>query len=245
MSNAHQNDKDIKELQRLAQSAPLAPRKRRERLSRAAQFAAIDLLSRWSAAGLALIAGVGVYLSITVGRDYPTRAAAWALMLLAALWVCRRLQSQYRSGAAFASRPFRWRASFTSCLCVLGVAFASAPILLTPAGAEPSMAVQTTALSLMGAFGAAIFFAAHLNSAAALAAPGALFPLLAAWRAGDPTAAVIVFLAAAAGAGAIVAVQTVIATKLKTRHPRTRALRSEFDETHDRGDIYGEGRQTA
>ncbi len=245
VSNAHRNDKDIKELQRLAQTAPISPRKRRERPSRAARFAAIDLLSRWSAAGLASVAGVGVYLSITVGRAYPGRAAAWALMLLAALWICRRLQTQYRSGAAFAARPFRWRASFTSCLCVLGVAFASAPILLAPAGAEPALAVQATALVLVGSFGAAIFFAAHLNSAAAMAVPGVVFPLLAAWRGENATAALLVLLASAAGLGAVFAVQSAIANKLKAKHPRTHIQRVEFDVDQPAADHSAPDQQTA
>ncbi len=227
MADASANGKTIKELQQLAQEAPARARPRRKKPSRAALLEAIDLLSRWSAAGLAVIAGIGVYLSITVGRAYPARAAAWALMLLAALYVCRRLQLQFRAGAEIAAHPFRWRASFASCLCVLGVAFASAPILLTPVDAAPMLAAQAAALTLGGAFCAAIFFSAHLNSAVAICLPGAVFPLLAAWRSGDAGAAAYASFAAATGAALILVVRYAVANRLSLRHPRTTLLRGE------------------
>lgn len=245
MSDATANNKSIKELQRLATEAPLARPHKRKAPSRAAQLEAIDLLSRWGAAGLALIAGIGIYLSVTVGREFPTRAAAWALMLLTALWVCRRLQAQFRAGAALSARPFRWRASFVSCLSVLGVAFASAPILLTPSGAANILAVQTTVLTLIGAFGAAIFFSAYHNSAAAIAIPGALFPLLAAWRNGDGVAAIFSGLAIIAGFAVILTVRRAVSTKLGQRHPRSTLLRSEALPHSQNSTIAQEARQTA
>lgn len=229
MTDAVAGGKTIKDLQRLAQEAPAQVQSRRKTPSRAALLEAVDLLSRWSAAGLAVIAGIGVYLSITVGRTYPARAAAWALMLLAALYVCRRLQMQFRSGAEIAAHPFRWRASFASCLCVLGVAFASAPILLTPLGAAPILAAQASALTIMGAFCAAIFFSAHLNSAAAVAIPGAAFPLLAAWRSSDASAALYAALAAAMGAALVLVIRYAIARRLAVRHPRTPLIRAGVD----------------
>ncbi len=227
MADTAANGKTIKELQQLAQAAPAHARSRKKQPSRAAMLEAIDLLSRWSGAGLAVIAGIGVYLSITVGRAYPARAAAWALMLLAALYVCRRLQLKFRAGAEIAAHPFRWRASFASCLCVLGVAFASAPILLTPVDAAPILAAQAAALTLGGAFCAAIFFSAHLNSAAAVCLPGAAFPLLAAWRSGDAAAALYASFAAATGVALILVVRYAVANRLALRHPRTTLLRSD------------------
>ena len=226
MTDAVAGGKTIKDLQRLAQEAPAHVRPRRKPPSRAALLEAIDLLSRWSAAGLAVIAGIGVYLSVTVGRAYPARAAAWALMLLGALFVCRRLQLQFRSGAEIAAHPFRWRASFASCLSVLGVAFASAPILLTPLDAAPILAAQASALTLMGAFCAAIFFSAHLNSAAAVAVPGAAFPLLAAWRSGDASAALYAGLAAMTGVALLLVIRYAIARRLASRHPRAPLIRA-------------------
>ncbi len=245
MADAAANGKTIKELQQLAQEAPARARPRRKRASRAALLEAIDLLSRWSAAGLAVIAGIGVYLSITVGRVYPGRAAAWALMLLAALYVCRRLQLQFRAGAEISAHPFRWRASFASCLCVLGVVFASAPILLTPIDAAPILAAQAAALTLGGAFCAAIFFSAHLNSAAAVCLPGAAFPLLAAWRDGDAGAAVYAALAAATGVALILVVRYAVANRLSARHPRTTLLRSDTPRPERRHPAHVGNRQTA
>ncbi len=227
MADTAANDKSIKELQRLAQEAPRRAQPRRKLPSRAALLESIDLLSRWSAAGLAVIAGAGIYLSITVGREYPARAAAWALMLLGALYVCRRLQLKFRAGAEISAHPFRWRASFASCLCVLGVAFASAPILLTPVDAAPILAAQAAALSLGGAFIAALFFSAHFNSAAAICVPGAIFPLLAAWRSGDGAAAIYASLAAATGIGLILVARYAVANRAALRHPRTTLLRAD------------------
>ena len=227
MAEPAANEKSIKELQRLAQEAPVRARPRRKKPSRAALLESIDLLSRWSAAGLAVIAGAGIYLSITIGREYPARAAAWALMLFGALYVCRRLQLKFRAGAEISAHPFRWRASFAACLCVLGVAFASAPILLTPADAAPIAAAQAGALSLGGAFVAAIFFSAHFNSAAAICVPAAIFPLLAAWRSGDGAAAVYALLAAAAGFGLVLVARYAVAKRTALRHPRTSLLRAD------------------
>ena len=229
MPNTLARDKDIKELQRLAQTTPMTVRRRKKAPSRAAQLESIDILSRWSAAGLALIAGIGIFLSVTVGRVFPLRAAAWALMLLAALWVCRNMQSHFRAGDELAARPFRWRASFTACLCVLGVAFASAPILLTPISASNSLAVQTTVLTLVGAFGAAIFFATHLKSAATMAIPGVIFTLFAAMRNGDTTSALFTVFAATLGILGIFAFWHVLTTRISRHHPRTTFLRTGFE----------------
>lgn len=230
MADVVAGNKDIKELQRLARQARAEAPRRRKRLSRAAHLAAIDLLSRWSAAGLALFAGIGVFLSITLGRHYPARAAAWALMLLAALYVCRRLQSKFRSGAELAAHPFRWRASFTACLCVVGVAFASAPILLAPYGAPAGLAAQTAALTLIGAFGAALFFCAHGAGALAAAAPGVAFCALAAWRNADASSALFIALASVAGAGVLLAANRLVTGRLAAQHPRTTLLRSEVEQ---------------
>lgn len=229
----------------MAQGAPGLSAPRQRPPSRAALLEAVDLLSRWSAAGLAIIAGVGVYLSITVGRVYPARAAAWALMLLAALYVCRRLQLHFRAGDEISAHPFRWRASYTSCLCVLGVAFASAPILLAPIDAPASLAAQSAAFTLGGAFIAAIFFSAHLNSAFAVCAPAALFPLLAAWRNGDASAALYAAFAAATGCALIGVVRYAVSKRLAARHPRTTLLRSESRRVGNVRRAYSNARQSA
>ncbi|MCK5750843.1 MAG: hypothetical protein KAH44_31790 [Oricola sp.] len=185
MASASLQGKTVRELQELAVQAPAPRRRRKPRLSRAARLHLIDILSRWSGLGLALVAGVSVYMAVVAGRAYPARAAAWALMMLAALWTARRLRAEFRDGSRLSSRPFRWRASFTASLSVLGVVLASAPILLAPAGAAPVFGVQILALAVTASFAAALLAAAHLPSAAALAIPGAIFAVLAALRAGD------------------------------------------------------------
>jgi len=219
--------KDVRELQRLAEESSLSfkPAAPRKAASRAALLEMIDILSRWSAAGLASIAGIAVYLAIIAGRSFPARAAAWTALILCALWVCRRMRSQFRAGAAITARPFRWRASYTSCLSILGVIFASAPILLTPAGAPAAISLQITALVMLGAFGAALSHAAHPTSAAAFAAPGAVLPILAAVR--DGNFVLIAALAAISAAGLIVvfAFSRTIARNAGLRNPRTRFVR--------------------
>lgn len=215
--------KTVRELQELALDAPIAPTPvKRKALSRAAMLDLIDMLSRWSAPSLAILMGAGVYLAVTAGQAYPGRAAAWAAMLLCALWVCRQTQSRFRQGSKSSARPFRWRASYTACLSVLGVAFASAPILLTPLGAPHPVFLQVAGLTLFAGSCAAILNAAHLASAAALAAPSAILVFLACLRSGD---AALTAGAAAAGilcVSAVFAVSRNVSGKAAQRHPRSR-----------------------
>ena len=226
MANTALHHKDVRELQRLAQTAPVSRQTtRRKPPSRAAMLELIDILSRWGATGLALLAGLGVYLAITAGRDFPARAACWSLLMIAALWACRTLRSRFRSGRLNAGRPFHWRASYTSCLSVLGVIFASAPILLTPAAASATLYMQVAAITLIGGFAAAMAHTAHLPAAAALGAPTAILPFLSALRAGD-TALVTAFIAVSAmGLVVMYALGRIIAADAVRRNPRTTHLR--------------------
>ncbi len=229
MSSLSLHKKNVRELQELAREAPVAPnRDRRKALSRAAGLHLIDMLSRQSATGLALIAGVSIYLAITAGRQYPARAAAWAAMILCALWVCRRLRSQFRSGNAITSRPFRWRASYTSCLSVLGVILASGPILLAPAGAPQPMILQIAVLTLLAASGAAMLHTAHFTSAAAFAAPGAIFAILTGLRSGDAGLSAAGLAAALICVTGVYAVSRVIQAKAARQHPRTTFVRRDI-----------------
>lgn len=222
--------KDVRELQRLAQEAPLQKRRARKRPpSRAAMLALIDILSRWSATGLALIAGLSIYLAVTVGRAYPARAATWALLMLAALWICRRLRNQFRSGGPIAARPFHWRASYTSCISVLGVIFASAPILLIPADAPGVLFLQVAAIALLGAFSAAMIHSAHLAAAAAFAAPAAILPCLSALRAGDMAMLIALAAISAMGFAVTYGLNRTIAADAARRNPRTTFLRREIE----------------
>ncbi|VAV96666.1 hypothetical protein MNBD_ALPHA05-825 [hydrothermal vent metagenome] len=222
--------KDARALQRLAEETsrsfkPARPKTR----SRAALLEMIDLLSRWSAAGLALIAGIAVYMAIIAGRGFPARALAWTALLLCAVWVCRRMRAQFRAGAAIAARPFRWRASYTSCLSVLGVIFASAPILLTPQDAPGLISLQVVVLVMVGGFGAALFHAAHPTSAAAFAVPGALLPILAAIRGGDMLLTSALAATSVAGLFVVFTLSRTIARNASRRNPRTRFVRREIE----------------
>jgi len=226
--------KTVKELQALAQDAARAPLPNRAKaLSRAARLELIDMLSRWSAPGLAIVAGAGVYLAVTAGAPYPGRALAWTLMLLCALWACRRTQSRFRAGGKSAARPFRWRASYTACLSVLGVAFASAPILLTPAGAPHHVFLQAAGLTLFAGSFAAMLNAAHLASAAAIAGPSALLVFLACLRNGDAALALGAGAAGVLCVCAVIAVSRNIAGKAAARHPRTSFLRRDIRDWRD------------
>lgn len=230
MTDAAPQGKTIHELQELAtQSSTQLSRRRKPGLSRAARLDLIDILSRWASFSLALIAGAGVYLAILAGRTYPARGAAWALMLIAALYACRRFQGQFRAGLALAARPFRWRASYTACLSVLGVVFASAPILLAPAAAPAALTAQIAAVMLIAAIAAGLGHAAHGASAFALTAPGAIFAMLAGLRAADSgmiiaAAATSVF----AFSGLFLATRALEISAAR-RHPRTTLLRRDVE----------------
>ncbi len=230
MAHAMMEVQDARALQRLAEESSYALKPARPKTrSRAALLEMIDLLSRWSAAGLALIAGISVYLAIIAGRGFPARAAAWTALLICAVWVCRRMRAQFRSGAAIAARPFRWRASYTSCLSVLGVVFASAPILLTPQDTPGLISLQVLVLVMFGGFGAALFHAAHPTSAAALAVPGALLPILAAIRGGDMILTSALAATSVAGLLVVFALSRTIARNAGRRNPRTRFVRREIE----------------
>lgn len=230
MNSASLQGKTVRELQELAQRPPAAPkRQRRPDLSRAGRLHLIDILSRWSGFSLALVAGVAVYLAVTAGRAFPARAAVWALMALAVLWACRRLRSEFRSGARLSSRPFRWRASFTASLSVLGVILASAPILLTPVTAPSAMAAQVMALSLIAGFAAALLLAAHLPSAAALAAPAAIFAVLASLRAGDPGLLAASVATSLLGLTGLYLACRYLEKAAARRYPRTTLVRREIE----------------
>lgn len=231
MTTASLHEKNVRELQELALQTPLRPRNRREALlSRGARLHLIDVLSRWSAPGLALIAGASVYLAIVAGRAYPARAFAWGAMLLAALWVCRRLRSEFRAGAGLSAHPFRWRASYTSSVCVLGVAFACAPILLAPAGAPPALALQIIALMLLASFTSALLHSAHFYTAAAFAAPGAVFAVLAGARAGEPMLILGGLATALLGFAGLWIANRYLEKSANRRYPRTTLLRREVEQ---------------
>ena len=221
-------NKSVRELQAIAQRAPIRRRERRRSApSRAARLQLIDILSRRSIFGLALLGGSSIYMAIVAGRLFPSRAAAWTAMAFAALYVCRRLQSQYRSGNAITSRPFRWRASFTACLSVLGVIFGAAPILLTPTTAPTALALQIAAVTYICGVGASFLFIAHMPTALSVFMPVAIFAALVAMRAGELTVAAGVGVTGAFLFSAVyIANSSAVAAACKQR-PRTAWQRRE------------------
>ncbi|HXI87041.1 MAG TPA: hypothetical protein VNH64_06250, partial [Parvularculaceae bacterium] len=194
MSQSSNPRPTVHELQRLAREAGRARRRRRPRLSRAARLNLIDAMSRWATSGLALIAGSSIFIAVSASALYPLRAAVWGVMVLAALYLARRLTKDFRAGGRSSARPFRWRANYTATLSVLSAAFGAGALILFPADAPADLGYQSLALMLAAAFGAAFLHAAHGRAALALATPSSAFILLAALR-----------FSAASGAGAALA----------------------------------------
>ena len=230
MAAGELEQQSVHDLQRLAAAGARPRRTKRRGVSRAARLHLVDRLSRWSAIGLASLAGISVYLGVTIGREFPVRATAWCALLLAALWACRTMRARYRSGEAIAARPFRWRANYTSALSVLGVAYGAAPVLLIPASAPPLMAVEIIGFTLLGALIAGGAHSAHRASAIAIASPALLFGFAALARSavtGLPAAGVIAV--AVFVAGFIGAATTMLLNDARRRFPRTGFVRSEVE----------------
>ena len=228
MASASLQGKTVRELQELARQTPQPRKRRKPGLSRAAHLHLIDILSRWSGLGLALVAGVSIYMAVVAGRAFPVRAAAWAAMMLGSLWIARRLRSDFRNASSpLSSHPFRWRASFTASLSVLGVVLASAPILLSPADAASVFGVQILALSVTGCFAAALLAAAHLSSAAAFAAPGAIFAVLTGIRAGDSGLIIASLATSVLGLTGLYLAHRYLEKSAARAYPRTQLVRRE------------------
>jgi len=224
--------KSVQELQQLAHEAAARRYKSRSAqrgLSRAARLHLIDLLSRLGGSGLALVAGISIFLAVTAGQNYPARAVVWAVMVLSALYVCRRFRQEFRSGEHIASHPFRWRANYTAALSVLGAAFGAGAFVLLPAGIGQADALQALALILATAIGASALHAAHPKSAIAIGLPAGLFAIIGVARAQGfsiPFFASI-GIGAAAVIGLIYTSRNIVAMAA-TRFPRTTFLRREL-----------------
>ena len=233
----------IRDLQDRAKSAAMgaasARQRRRSRLSRSARLHLIDVLSRWGGSGLALIAGITIFIAVFSGRTYPLRAGVWVLIVLGALYCCRRLRHDYRAGKKIASRPFRWRANYTSSLCVLSAAFGAGAFLTTPSGTAGGALLQTAALILAGSVGAAALHIAHGRSVAAIIAPAALFLITAIWL--SVGAQMAIFGAGAmtlAASAALFLASRQLQQSTAVRFPRTGLLRRDTA----RGDVLNPGR---
>lgn len=224
------NARNVKELQSIAQATQFeAPARPRSRLSRAAQLHLIDELSRWSATGLAVIAGAAIFISVAVARGFALRSVIWMCLVFATLWFCRSRRKEFRRGARISSHPFRWRADYTSALAVLSAAFGSGGLLL--AAAAPSLAAtEIIALSTAALLAAGVAHAAHAKAVVAVVLPGLAFLFAGALRStGDGALLTIIFIAAAAMLGLAAALSARLARDAARRFPRTH---------YDRRDIF-------
>lgn len=221
----------VHDLQAMAAEAARPPRARRMGPSRAARLHLVDLLSRSALAGLAVIAGVGIFVAVTAGRIEPVRVSIWATTLLASIFVARGLASAFRSGASHATRPFLWRAQYTAALAVVGAAFGSGAVIVINESSSRQLALETlTALSL-GGLAASLAHAAYWRSAAALWTPVSAFVFLGAWRLDGLVLAFFGAAAmAAAGAAALVIASRIFRTNAIRRFPRTTFVRRALDE---------------
>jgi FtsH-binding integral membrane protein len=195
-------------------------------MSRAARLQLIDILSRWASSGLAVVAGAVIFIAVNVGRAYPFHAAIWAAIVFAALYLCRRLQREFRAGAKSASRPFRWRSNYTAALSVLGAAFGSGAVIAVPDGAPPELGFQSLALLMGATLAASVLHAAHGRSAAAIFAPAGVFILLGAIRdVGPVTAFIWAGAVATTGAAALLLFHRFLRERAIRRFPRTGFVR--------------------
>lgn len=221
---------DVRELQAMAEAAARAPRRRRHGLSRAARLELIDVLSRWASSGLALVAGVAIFVAVSAGQAYPARAAGWALLVLGALYLCRRLQREFRAGEKCSAFPFRWRANYTAALSVLGAAFGAGAVIAVPAAAPHALQFQTLAILLLAGLGASVLHAAHGRSAAAIAAPVLAFAFLGVARmSGLGDAVVWVGAAALTGGAALYFFHRFLRQRARRHFPRTGLNRRALD----------------
>lgn len=221
----------VHDLQAMAAKAARPRRTRRARLSRGARLHLVDLLSRSALTGLAIVAGVGIFVAVTAGREEPVRAALWLLTLLASLFVARSLASSFRSGAANAARPFLWRAQYTAALTVVSTAFGSGAVIVINEASSRSLALETLSALSLGGLAASLIHAAYGRSAAALWAPVSIFVFLGAWRLDGLGLAIFGGAAmAAVGAAALFLVSRMLRANAVRRFPRTTAQRRSIED---------------
>lgn len=226
--------KTVQELQSLAANAARPAPAPRQALSRAARLHLIDQLSRWGGSGLALLAGAAIFIAMVVARDVPARAAVWAAMLFAALYLCRRYRREFRRGDKIAARPFRWRAYYTSTLAVVSAAFGAGALILIPVGADGVFAAEIMLLMTAATIGAAALHVSHTPSAAAAGLPA--FALMSGAALRGDWGSTLAFVSIGAGfmalAGVLFASQRVLAAA-QARFPRTNFVRREIRERWD------------
>lgn len=223
----------VQELQSLAAEAvaadAIAPRAPR-RLSRAARLHLIDQLSRRGGAGLALFAGVAIFLMV-VARDMPMRAAIWAAIMFCALYICRRHRKEFRRGDRIAAQPFRWRANYTAAIAVVSAAFGAGAFLLVPPDAVSRFgSMETLALLFATACIAAGLHIAHRPTALASGLPAFAAIALAAFvRIGPGPFAAFILAAGVVVLASLYFLSGTMAKQAGARFPRTSFIRREVE----------------
>ncbi len=219
--------KTVQELQSIAADAAASlPAPPKKQISRAARLHLVDQLSRWGGSGLALFAGVSIYIGIVIARPIPIRAAIWAALIFGALYLCRRYRKEFRRGDRIASRPFRWRAYYTSTLAAVSAAFGAGAFLLLPDGTSDRAAIETLSLMVIAAIGAAAFHSAHRPTAIAAGLPASLaIAGAAAATFGPSTLTLVVFVVEMAAAGAVLYAAGIVEKRATMRFPRTNFVR--------------------
>ncbi len=222
----------VHDLQALAAEAAVggAAAARKPARSRAASLHLIDLLSRWGGPGLAVFAAAAIFIAIVVARDLPLRAGVWAAMLFAALYLCRRYRKEFRAGDKIASRPFRWRAYYTSTMTAVSAAFGAGAYVLAVPVTAVSTRLEIIAVLVLGILAASAFHAAHRPTALAAMLPASAFVIAAMLRIeGLSLATLLVMTVLAFSVGALWAASAMIGGAADLRYPRTGLVRREID----------------
>lgn len=222
----------VHDLQALAAEAAVdaAAPVRKPARSRAASLHLIDLLSRWGGPGLAIFAAAAIFIATVVARDVPLRAGVWAAMLFSALYLCRRYRKDFRAGDKIASRPFRWRAHYTSTMAVVSAAFGAGAFMLAVPAAAVSTRLEIIAVLVLGIVAASAFHAAHRLTAFAAMLPASAFVIVALLRLeGLSLVTLSVMTILAFGTGVVWAASAMIGGAADLKYPRTGLVRREID----------------
>lgn len=221
----------VHELQALAaEAAGETPTPARRARSRAANLHLIDLLSRWSGPGLAIFAAAAIIIAVVIARDSPLRAATWSAILLAALYLCRRYRKEFRAGDKIASRPFRWRAQYTSTMAVVSAAFGAGAFILAAPAASASTRVEIIVVLVLSVLAASGFHIAHRLSALATIVPASAFIVAATLRVeGFSLFTIAVASVLAAGTLALWTASAFVGGSADRKFPRTGLVRREID----------------
>ncbi|MBT8473375.1 MAG: hypothetical protein HKN14_08700 [Marinicaulis sp.] len=203
--------------------------------SRAARLELIDILSRRGSIGLFILFAATVLIVLISYSEAPARTAAWAIMVIAALWVSKVFQSRFRSGRSDNSRPFRWRAEYTAALSVVGVAFASAPELLALDPGHGAFQSDLTLIVLFAVICAALFHASHFVASMALIVPFATFFLLGQAKQFPIAPNIPQIFMFSTGFLVVLFTNRALVTRAQKRNPRSKLLRSEVESAAEPG----------